>query len=181
MGKSAEKFAQRLLHSCHGDESNARESFGVETFQILLGEDEALKTEFLGFGNALGDAGDGADFAAQTAFAGHGHIALNGRVNVGREHGGDNAQVDGRIGNTDAAGDVEKHVLRTEFEAYTLFQNRQQHIEAAQVETGGRALGRAVGGGGNQRLGFDEKGAHPFESGADGHAREGRSPLAFSS
>ena len=52
--------------------------------------------------------------------------------------------VDGVV-DADAAGDIQENILGAQPETASFFQDRQQHVQAADIETGGRTLGRAVG------------------------------------
>lgn len=96
-----------------------------------------MRIPVFGFGNALCDARDGADFSAEPHFARHAHVAFDGGVDIAGKHRSNDREVDGGVGHSDAAGDIEEDVFLGQLETDAFFQHGQQHIEAAEVETGG--------------------------------------------
>ncbi len=73
--------------------------------------------------------------------AGNGHIVQRGH------HGGAHGQVEGRVVEAQAAGNVQEHVVLAQAQAGALFEHGQQHLQALAVEAGAAALRGAVGGG----------------------------------
>ena len=58
----------------------------VEAFHIAFGHNHLSKTQFGGFADALTDARNRTNLAAQTHFAGHADVAADGRVDIARKH-----------------------------------------------------------------------------------------------
>ena len=77
-----EQLAQGSLDPRDGHEFDALESGGIERLHVLRREEETAETQFHGLGNAAIDARHGTNLATQSAFASHGHIALDGRVDI---------------------------------------------------------------------------------------------------
>ena len=105
----AKQGLQGFFDTAHGDQLNI--DLRTQTFERGLGEQEALETKFGGLCDALTDASDGADFAAQTYLAGHCNRTIDGNIHIARQNGGDDAQIYGGVGDAQAAGDIEKYVL----------------------------------------------------------------------
>ena len=167
----SEEQAQRLLHLSDGMDGDGVLAV-VEALEVVLGDDDVLETQFFGLGDAGLDAAHGTHLAAQSHLARHAPSALDGRIDIGREDGGDDAQVHGHVRHAESTRYVEKDILLHEFEAHPFLQHRQQHVEPSLVEARGRPLGRAVGGGGDEGLGLDQKRAHALYGAGDGHSRE---------
>lgn len=118
----------------------------VEALQVVARDDDVAEAQFLGLGDALLDAVDGAHLAGEAYLAGHAPAGLDGGVDIAAQHGGYDREVHGQVGDAQSAGYVEEDVFLHEFEAYALLEHGQQHVEPALVEAGGGALGGAVGG-----------------------------------
>ena len=128
----------------------------VETAEVGCWDEYLAESEFLSFGDALHDAADRTNLTTQTYFACHADITVDACIDIAREDGGDDAEVDGWIGDPDATCDVEIDILLPQFEAYTFLEYSQKHVESAQVETRSRALWSAIGGSADECLGLDE-------------------------
>ena len=144
----------------------------VEALKVVLRYDDVGESELLGLCHALLYAVDGSHLARQSYLAGHAPSLVYGRVDVGGEYGGDDGEVHGHVGDAQSAGDVEEDILLRQLEAHALFEHGQQHVEAALVEAGGRALGGAVGCRRDEGLGLYEEGSDALDGTRDGHARE---------
>ena len=75
-----------------------------------------------------------------------------------------------KVGNAQTTSNVDKNVFLDEFKANPLLQNSKQHIQTTLVETGGRALGSAVGSSGDQGLRLYEEGTDAFDGSGDSHS-----------
>ena len=128
-----------------------------------------LEAQLFGFRNTLLDARYGAHLAAEAYLAAHAPAVVNGRIDIRREHGGNDREVHGHVGDAQAAGDVEEDVFLHQLEADALFQYGQQHVQTALVETGGRALRGAVGSRRDEGLRLDKEGTYALDGRADGH------------
>ncbi len=109
----------------------------VDGLEIGGGDEDAVEAELLRFRDALLDTTDRTDFAGETHLATKADVGVDGSVNVGGEDGGDDAEVNGWVGDAQSARDVEEDVFLCKFEAYTFLQYCQQHIQAAVVEAVG--------------------------------------------
>ena len=158
----SEEFAKGFLDLAHGVEGDVV-LLAVEALKIVLGDDDVGEAEFLGLGDALLDAVYGAHLAAEANLAAHTPTALDGRIDIRGEDGGDDGEVHRKVGDSQSAGDIDEDILLHEFEAYAFLEHGQEHVQAALVEAGSRALGRAVGCGGDEGLGLDEEGAHALD------------------
>ena len=86
------------------------------------------EAEFFGFGHSLFYAAHWSHLTAQSHLASHTPSCLNGCVYIAAEHGSNNTEVHGKVGDTQAASNIEKHILLHEFETHTLLQYSQQHV-----------------------------------------------------
>ena len=139
---------------------------------IILGDEYLLEAEAGGFGDALFDACDGTDFAAEAHFGGKAVARGDGDVDVAGEDTAGHGEVDGGVADADAAGDVEEDILGAEFEATAFLEDGEEHGESAHLEAVGVALGRAVDCGADEGLHLDKHGAYAFEGGGHGGAAE---------
>ena len=130
------------------------------------------ETELGRFRHALLDTVYRTYLAAQADFPGHADAAFDARVHIAAQHGGNDGQVDGRIGHFQSSGYVQEHVFLRQFKPHALLQHGQQHIQPAQVEAGGRTLRRAVSRRADQGLRLDEEGAHALDGRRDGDATQ---------
>ena len=130
----------------------------LDAFQVVFGEEHAGEAQFVGLGDALLDARHGTDFAVQSHLTGEAGLGVDGQVGGGGEDGGHDGEVDGGIVNMDAAGDVDEHILRPEFEVAPFLQDGQQHVEPADVVAGGGTLRGAIHRAAHQRLYLDGHG-----------------------
>ena len=136
--------------------------FDIKSFEIGIGHDYPPKAQFAGLGNATGDASDRPYLTTQPHLAGHTDIARYGCVDIAGEHRGNDRQIDGWVGHSDAAGNVQENVFLCLLKADAFFQDSQQHIKPTEVETGGRALGCAVCSRRDQSLGLDKERSDAF-------------------
>ena len=136
---------------------------GIEALEIVFRNDDIAEAQFLGFGDSLFDTVDGAHLTRETYLTTHAPTCLNRGIDIRREDSGDDAEVHGQVGHPETTCDVDEHVLLDKFETDTLLEDGEEHVETALVETGGRALGRAVGGRGDEGLCLDEEGAHTLD------------------
>jgi len=166
-----EQGAEGFFDLADGVEADA-ELMGVEALKIVLRQDDVAEAELLGFGNALLDAGYGTHLAREAYLASHTPSGIDGRIDVGREDGGNDGEVHSEVGDAQAAGNVDEDIFLRQFEADALLEYGQQHVETALVEACGSALGRAVGGSGDEGLCLDEEGTDALDGRGDGNARE---------
>ena len=165
------QLPERLLHlpDLHDLDAAFR---GVEAAEVAVRHEDTGESQLFGLEDALLDAVHGADFPAEAHFSGHARARLDGDVEARREDGGEDGEVDGGIVHAQAAGDVEEDILLDELEAGTFLEHGQQHIHAAEVETGRATLGRPVNGTADKALRFNQEGAHPFDGGGDSDTAE---------
>ena len=109
----------------------------VEGLQVVARDDDVAEAQFLGLGDALLDAVDGAHLAGEAHLARHAPARLDGSVDIGGEDGGDDREIHGQVGDTEATGDVDEDILLHQFEADTLLQYGQQHVQTTLVEARG--------------------------------------------
>ena len=143
---------------------------GSDAFEVVFGDEHAGKTEFVGFGDALGDAGDRANLAAQAHLAGETGLVVEGDVQGGRQDGGHDSHADGGVFNAQSACDVQEDVLGAQFEPASLLQHSQQHVQAADIVARGGPLRRAIHRRAHQRLRFDHHRAVALQNAGDGVA-----------
>jgi len=120
------------------------EFLGVKALHIVAWNDDMAETEFFGLGNALLYACNGAHFARQSHLSSHAPAGFYGGVDIGREYCGYHAEVGGKVGNAQSAGNVDEHIFLHKLEAYALFEYGKKHVEPALVEASGRPLWCAV-------------------------------------
>ena len=142
----SEQNSQSLFHFTNGMEIDF-EARGVQSANVVFGEHHIGEAQFFSLGNALFDAVDGAYFATQSHLASHAPFFFDGRIDVARQHGGDDTEIHGKVGDTKSAGDVHEDIFLYELKAHAFFEYGQEHIEPALVETCSAALRCAVGGG----------------------------------
>ena len=118
------------------------------------------------------DAVHGPDLARETDLAGEAGAAVDGEVDAGGEHGADDGQVDGRVTDSQSAGDVEEDVLLDQLEPGALLEYGQEHVHASQIEARGAALRRGIDGAADERLGLDEERSRTFDGRCDGYAAQ---------
>ena len=104
-------------------------TLGEGGFLVERRDVDLLETELFGLGDAALNLADRADFPAQADFCSETDFRRDIQVEVGRENGGNDGQVTGRVGHPEAAGDVQEDVFGGEFETGTLLEYGQQHIE----------------------------------------------------
>ena len=92
----SEEGAKGFRHATNGNEFNAQ-ILRIESLHIAFGKDKTSETEFLSLRNALLNAHNRTNLAAKSYFARHADIALNSRIDVATENGGDYSEVDGGI------------------------------------------------------------------------------------
>src|SRR4051812_23457117 len=151
-------FARMALHGGSGLSGGG---FGAG------GDDGAGEAEAFGFGEALLDLGDGAEFAEQAELSedegGGGH----GAVHVGGGDGEGDGGVGGGVVEPDAADDVDEDVFVDEAEAGAFFEDGDDHGDAGVVGAGDFTLGGAEHGVGGEGLHFDHQHARALEGGGD--------------
>ena len=165
------QLPERLFHLPDLHDLNAAFR-GVEAAEVAVRHEDTGESKLFGLEDALLDAVHGADFSAEAHFPSHARARLDGDVEARREDGGEDGKVDSGVVHTQAAGDVEEDVLLDELEAGAFFQDGQEHVHAAEVETGRATLGRPVNGTADKALRFNQEGAHPFDGGGDGDTAE---------
>ena len=136
----------------------------------MFRDEDAFEPQFLRLADALLDAVHGTDFARKPDFTSHAHFRFDRGVHVAAEDGADDGKVYGRVVHFQSAGNVEEHILLRQLEADPLLQHRQQHVHAADVESGGGTLRVAIDGTADQRLRLDEERPHPLDCRGDGDA-----------
>ena len=161
-----------MFHAGNGNDFDGAGGGGFEVSFVSLGNQHSLEPEFLCFRDALCNARDGANLAAESNLACHAGQPVDGRIDIARKHGGNDGEVDGRVCDADAAGDVEEDVLLCEFEADAFLKHGEEHVQSSYVEACGGALRCAVGGSGNQRLRFDEERSDSFDGSRNGDAAQ---------
>ena len=145
----------------------------VETTRVVLGDDDAFETQPGGFGNALLDAGNGPDFTTETYLGSQAGVRGHGDIYIGGEDGSGNGEVDGWVGDAEAAGDIEEYVFGPELESASFLEYGKKQVEPPEVEARSVALGGAIDGAADEALHLDENGPRALECGADGGAAEG--------
>ena len=111
-----------------------------------------------GFGEALLDLGDGAEFAEEAQFAQDEGAGRQGAVHVGAGDGQGDGGVGGGVVEFDAADDVDEDVFVDEAEAGAFFEDGDDHGDAGVVGAGDFAFGGAEHGVGGEGLDFDHAG-----------------------
>ncbi len=114
----------------------------------------------------------GTNFSRKTHLATHAGVGIDGLVHIAADDGSHHAEIRGRIGNAQSAGNVQEHVLLNKFKTHALLKHSKQHAQTAVVETRCRALGGAIGGSADQRLRLNEQWARAFHGTADGYATQ---------
>ena len=167
----SEEGAQCLFDFAHGVQFYLQFAL-VQALHVVAGDDDVLESQLLCLLHALFYAAYGSHLSAQSYLSAYTPAALERGVDVAGEHGGYDAEVHGEVGDAQPAGNVDEDVLLHQLEAYALLEHGQQHVQPALVEAGGLALGRAVGGGGDEGLRLEQEGSHSLDGRADGDARE---------
>ena len=138
----------------------------------VFGDEYLFKAQSVGLGDALFHARHWTHLAAESQLGSHTDTRTDGDVYIAGENRAGHSQVDGRVVDTQSAGDVEEDILGPQLETAAFLQYRQQHVHATQVEAVGVTLRRAIDGGGDQRLHLDEQRARPLEGGGNGGTAE---------
>lgn len=168
---SAEEGAEGFFDFCDFVDVDS-EAGCVDAFEVVTRDEYVGHAEFFGFDDALFEARDGTNFARKAYFACHAEAFGYGHVDVARQDGGDDAEVESGVADLEAAGDVEEDVFLGKFEADTFLEDGEEHVHALGVEACDRALRCAVGGCADKSLHLDEERPRTVDCDADGDARE---------
>ncbi len=83
----------------------------------------AFEAEFTGFFDPGFGLGDAAHFAGEADFAEENCFGIEGGFAAARTNGGDDAEINRRFVDIDAAGDVDENILIEQLGAHLLFQH----------------------------------------------------------
>ena len=144
---------------------------GVQVGKAVLGEDGALKTDALGFPQALFEVRHAAHLAAKAHFADGNEFIADGLIEQRRHHAEADGQIAGGISQGNAAYDVDIHIQIAKEIPRPLFQHGDEQIHAVVIVTAaGTARGWEIRFGG-QRLDLAQDGAAALHGAGDAVAR----------
>ena len=124
--------------------------------------EDALEPQLLSLCNSLFNSCHRTYLAAQTYFASHADIALDGHVAIARKHSGYHAEVDCGVGDAQSSSYVQEDILLGKFEADTLLQYCKEHVQASSIKACRASLSSSVGCRADQSLRLYQERPHTF-------------------
>ena len=140
--KAQTSSVEGLADRSHADEFRLAHLF--TRIHVRRRQDDARESHLLGLADAEIGLRDAAHFPAEADLAEHRRALRNRPIAQARRHRGDDAEIDGRLVDAHAAGNVHEHIVGDQVQAGALLEHGEQQRQAILIDADRHAPRHAV-------------------------------------
>ncbi len=136
--------------------------------EVVPRDNDPAKTQFPCLGDAFFNLRNGAYLSAEADFANGNRLWINRNILQTRRNRCGCSEIDRRFIHTDAARNIDEHVILSDVKSAPLFKYSQEHRETLGVKPGRCSLGNTIAGRRDKRLYFNQQWSRPLHACNDG-------------